>query len=193
MKKEYIVKLILIVAVLFQGAAHCLAQNAHGFTDLVYDKASKSFLGISRTSLEYTAALYYDPAVVGTMYDEKRRINSDTFSLMTTDFTATAMTRSDSPALENRLFGTYSDHFLITYFGLQSKVYESEAENVNPDNALNMKRMWYDPLNFSRFGGAQDLGWHVYRASKHGGMLKDSQSHLLGTTNRGALVKAAGK
>ena len=192
MIKNCLTKSILLVSMFCTSVVSSFAQNVYCFTDIVYDKESKSFLGISRTSLDYTTALYYDPAVAGTLYDEKERISYDTFNSLTGDFDATVLTRSGAEAPENRLFGIYGDHFMTTYFYHRREAFESELKDAEPGDPP-MKTLWYDPLGFNSFGGGQDSGWHIYKGSKNRWSFTDGKSYFLGTTARGALRKLSGQ
>lgn len=190
---RYLAKMLLMAGVFSACAFNSSGQSVYCFTDAVYDKESKTFLGVSRTSIDYTTALYYDPAVVGTMYQEKLPVSSDTFSTLTTDFSASVLTRSGTNTPENVLYGVYTDHFVVAHFNMQTDGYEPENEAADPAAKPRMKKRWYDFFGFNRYGGAQILGWHIYKGSKWGESIPDSQSYIIGTTYRGALIKLPGQ
>ena len=188
MKTLIYLKLFLVVVIVSINTQNSCGQYVYGISDIVYDKKTKTVLGISRTTLDYEAALYYDPAVINTMYEEEARIYTADNSQPISNFTITALTYNSSQTSSDTVFSVFSDHFVIAYFGMQKTIDNSADSDSDSHTSQQTKRKWYDALGFNRFGGSQDISWYKFRGSNMSYTFADQPNYILGSTYRGVVT-----
>lgn len=178
MKFIKLTKLAIFLALILAVSGEAKAQYAYALSDIVYDNTTKKVTSFSGTALDFWAGLHYDPAVVGGMFQESNLLGYASATGYSNIFDAIVKLRTTFPAPPDTRYDVLSDHYIAAYFYTTVVV-------VGEESPPRYERRWYDPLGFSRYGGAGDTGWYAYKGSDKLSTYYEVQYFYLGTTGRG--------
>ena len=165
--------LALAVMCLFLTAPKTNGQRVYGISYIQGDPNTRQIDGYSATWLDYNAAYYYDPAVLGELYDDVGLANehpldsgyTEGFGIYPAEiFTNTSLYRP------NTRYHLYSTHFIRAYY-----FYSSCSGFFGGCS--------FDPFGFSRFFSGTGGGNGNWLGSGFQNLYVQSRRYTLGTTH----------
>jgi hypothetical protein len=184
-KINFTIKILVLLTFTLMLSEAVKSQNAYVLSDIIIDLKSGRITSLSGTYLDYAARLQYDPAVCGTMFQERTKITNQCFTGYNSNFNAHekssygAMVELGStfPALPDIEYDVISHHYAVPFFHIT--MVDSN------DSSCCKVRKYYDPLSLNQNGG-QQLASYTYRgqADYSYAQLYEYQYFVLGSTGR---------
>lgn len=172
-----LLKLSLITLLFFVSINEVNGQYAYGISDIAYDNLTKKVTSISVTRLDYIAGIYYDPAVVGGMFQQGNLLGAYQNDGISNIFDAFVGIRTTFPSPPDTRFDVLSDHYVKAYYYVIVVVLDDEYPVP--------LRKYYDPLDLASYDGRYDPGWSSYKGSNVTESFYEVQYFRLGRTGKG--------